>query len=221
MNPEMEVSWQVYLLAEKIWEYHHMHHHLEKADCIIVLGSQDTRVAERAAEIYLQGWAPLVVFSGGLGRITQHLWTEPEAEVFSRIAIEKGIPPAAILKETNSTNTGDNILFSRELLKQRKLDPQSFILVHKPYMERRSYATFLKVWPGKKITVTSPHLTLKEYPTGDLSLRRVINIMVGDLQRIKIYPAKGFQVEQDIPGDVWEAYEKLLEMGFDECIING
>jgi hypothetical protein len=45
--------------------------------------------------------------------------------------------------------------------------------------------------------------------------------MVGDLQRIKIYPAKGFQVEQDIPGDVWEAYEKLLEMGFDECIING
>ena len=32
-----------------------------------------------------------------------------------------------------------------------------------------------------------------------LSRDDVIGIMVGDLQRIRIYPAKGFQIPQDIP----------------------
>jgi hypothetical protein len=39
--------------------------------------------------------------------------------------------------------------------------------------------------------------------------------MVGDLQRIKIYPEKGFQIAQEIPDDVWQAYEQLVAMGFD------
>src|ERR1700731_1771649 len=58
-------------LARKLWDYHHMHHTLEKTDCILVLGSHDLRVAQRGAELYLQGWAPLLIFSGGLGNFTQ------------------------------------------------------------------------------------------------------------------------------------------------------
>ena len=50
-------------------------------------------------------------------------------------------------------------------------------------------------------------------------LEKVINIMVGDLQRIKIYPAKGFQTYQQIPDDVWQAYERLVELGFDKQLI--
>jgi hypothetical protein len=45
-------------------------------------------------------------------------------------------------------------------------------------------------------------------------MERVINIMVGDLQRIRIYPAKGFQIPQDIPDEVWTAYERLVKWGF-------
>ena len=41
-------------LAKKLWDYHHMNHALEKADCIFVLGSHDLRVAERAAQLYLR-----------------------------------------------------------------------------------------------------------------------------------------------------------------------
>jgi hypothetical protein len=40
--------------------------------------------------------------------------------------------------------------------------------------------------------------------------------MVGDLQRIKIYPEKGFQIPQEIPSDVWDAFEQLVELGFDK-----
>ena len=39
--------------ARTVWDYHHVGHALEKADCIIVLGSHDTRVAERGAEALL------------------------------------------------------------------------------------------------------------------------------------------------------------------------
>src|SRR5215208_3076037 len=129
-------------LAEKIWDYHQLHHELSKADAILVLCSHDTIVAERGAQLFLDGWAPLLIFSGGLGTITRHLWSEPEADLFAAIAVRMGVPPDSILIENRSTNTGENVLFTRRLLAERHINARRFILVQKPYMERRSYATF-------------------------------------------------------------------------------
>ena len=50
--------------ARKIWDYMLMHHELKKADVIMVLGNRDTRVAERAAQLWLDGWAPVLLCSG-------------------------------------------------------------------------------------------------------------------------------------------------------------
>jgi uncharacterized SAM-binding protein YcdF (DUF218 family) len=205
---------KVIQLAKKLWDYHHLNHILEKADFILVLGSHDLRVAERAADIYHEGWAPRIIFSGGLGNLTQHIWTEPEADQFALVAEQRGVPKKDILIENKSTNTGENILFTQQLLQEKKLDPESFILVQKPYMERRSYATFKKHWPEKKLWVSSPQLSFEEYITEEISAEKVINIMVGDLQRIKIYPAMGFQIYQEIPQDVWSAYEELIQLGY-------
>jgi uncharacterized SAM-binding protein YcdF (DUF218 family) len=196
-----------------------MKHQLEKADCILVLGSHDLRVAERGADLYLQGLAPLLIFSGGLGNFTKDMWTESEADLFAAIARRRGVPEEAILVENRSSNTGENIQFTRELLRQHNLDPQSFILVQKPYMERRSYATFQKQWRGKKLMVTSPLIPFGEYYNDEIPLEKVINIMNGDLQRIKLYPAKGFQVPQEIPDDVWAAFEELVALGFDKHLV--
>ncbi len=206
-------------LARTLWDYHHMHHKLEVADCIFALGSHDLRVADRAAELYLEGWAPLVIMSGGLGNVTKDVWTVPEADQFAQIAINKGVPADAILVETKSTNTGENVLFTRELLAEKNIDPQSFILVQKPYMERRTYATFQKRWPGKRMMVTSPQISFENYPTDEIPMERVINIMVGDLQRIKYYPEKGFQVYQEIPNNVWNAFEQLVKAGYDKHLM--
>jgi len=213
------ISSEVFELAQLLWNYHQLHQPLEKADCIFALGSHDTRVAERAAELYLQGWAPLIVMSGGLGRLTKESWTDSEASLFARIAMQKGVPADAILVEDKSTNTGENILFTQQLLKQKGMDPYHFILVQKPYMERRSFATFEKQWPGKKLTVTAPQIEFKNYPTPDLPIERVIQIMVGDLQRIKIYAEKGFQIYQEIPAKVWQAYERLVALGYDQQLV--
>jgi uncharacterized SAM-binding protein YcdF (DUF218 family) len=210
------ISTEVKQLAQQLWDYHHMNHQLEKADCILALGSHDLRVANRAAELYQEGWAPLLIFSGGLGNLTQHMWTEPEADQFARIAIEMGVPQEAIMIENRSTNTGENIQFTQQLLHERNLEVNSFIVVQKPYMERRSYATFKKHWPDKKLIVSSPVLSFEEYPTEEIPVEKVINVMAGDLQRIKIYPEKGFQIFQEIPPEVWNAYERLIELGFDK-----
>jgi len=206
-------------LAKIIWDYHHINHCLKKADCILVLGSHDLRVAERGSDLFLGGYAPFIVFSGGLGTLTRHLFSKPEADLFAEIAIKQGVPKEKILIENKSTNTGENIAFTKNLLKAKELDFHSFIVVQKPYMERRTYATFQKLWPEKEVMVTSPQINFQDYPNANISKDSVINIMVGDLQRIKIYPEKGFQIYQEIPDKVWSAFQKLVALGYTKRLI--
>jgi len=210
-------------LAERIWQYHRLNHSLVHSDAILVLCSHDEMVARRGAELYLGGWAPLLIFAGGLGVITKHMWSEPEADRFAQIAIEMGVPDQNILRERRSTNTGENVSLTRELLAEKKLDPHSFIVVQKPYMERRSYATFRKVWPEKKVIVTSPQVSfaeyLNDYANKDLTPDDVVSIMTGDLQRIREYPKSGYQIEQEIPDEIWNAFEELVADGYNRHLI--
>jgi len=214
---------QTLALAETLWDYHLMKHQIAKADAILVLCSHDERVAERAAQLFHEDWAPLVIFSGGQGSITRALWSEPEAERFARIAVSLNVPRERILIESQSTNTGENIEFTKRLLAERGLDLQKFIIVQKPYMERRAFATFRKLWPEKELIVTSPQVSFREYVAAytnrALSVADVVGIMVGDLQRIKIYPARGYQIAQDIPEQVWNAFEELVRAGYDKYLV--
>jgi len=194
----------------------HLNQQLHKADAIFVLCSLDTRVAERAVELYRGGYAQTVIISGGVGKLTKDRFTKPEAEVFADIIISAGIPEEAIIVESRSTNTGENIRFTYSLLQKLGKKFSSFILVQKPYMERRTFATFKKQWPEPttEIQVTSPQISYEDYFTKDLNKGLVISIMVGDLQRIREYPKLGYQIEQDIPAGVWKAYEELVDAGF-------
>jgi len=211
-------------LAQQLWDYHHLNHQLSKADAILVLCSHDLVVAERGAELFLGGWAPLLIFSGGLGAITKQMWSEPEADRFAEIARRMGVPADRIVVENKSTNTGENIRFTKQLLAERGLTPRKLIVVQKPYMERRAHATFGVSWPEVEVVVTSPQMTFEQYlnkrADESISHDQIISIMVGDLQRIRIYPDKGFQIAQDIPVDVWTAYEELVKAGYDNHLIS-
>jgi uncharacterized SAM-binding protein YcdF (DUF218 family) len=200
--------------ARVVWDYHHVNHALAKADCIIVLGSHDTRVAERGAEVFLGGWAPLLVCSGHLGSLTGAMWTRSEAEIFADVAVGLGVPRDRILIEGRSTNTGENVDFSRQLLAEKGLQPRTAIAVQKPYMERRTLATFRQRWPELEVVVTSPRIAFDAYPTLDIRKDDVIHIMVGDLQRLIVYGRKGWSVPQDVPPAVREAYERLVAAGY-------
>ncbi|HEX7651565.1 MAG TPA: YdcF family protein [Candidatus Paceibacterota bacterium] len=208
-------------LAKIIWDYMLMHQPLANADAIFVLGSNDLRVAEYAAKLYFDGWAPLIVFSGdtGLKGNAREKWGMAEAEKFASVAKELGVPEDAMLLEPQATNTGENILFTKKLLEEKGLRPKKLLLLQKPYMERRTYAAFAKQWPGMEFSVSSPPISFEDYPDSEHSKERLINMLVGDLARIKEYPAKGFQIEQEIPDDVWSAYEELVRRGFTTYLV--
>ena len=205
--------------ARIVWDYHHVHHVLAPADCIIVLGSHDTRVAERGADVFLAGWAPLIVFSGNLGALTSEIWDRPEAEIFADIAAARGVPRERMLLEPRSTNTRENVRFTRALLAERGIHPRRAIAVQKPYMERRTYATFRQNWPELDVIVTSPQIDFDHYPTDSISREDVIHIMMGDLQRLRLYAEKGWSAPQEIPTEVAEAYDRLVAAGYTRRLI--
>lgn len=210
--------------AKVLWDYHHLNQHVKSADCILGFGSHDLHVAERAAELYLAGYGKRIIFTGGLGRITKNIWKKPEAMKFAEIAIKKGVPAEHILIESESTNTGENIDYTKKMLKERHISFHDYIVVDKPFKERRIYATLKKQWDDLNFIVTSPQNTYEEYydyylKSKELSVDDFLNIMVGDLQRIDVYGKNGFQIPQEIPSDVWEAYTRLVDHGFDKQII--
>ena len=201
-----------------IWQYHQMGHELEKADLIWALGSHDLRVADRVAELWKMNLAPVIVMSGGLGNFTEGVFEKPEAVLFAERAMELGVPEDVILIEDRSTNTGENVSFTRELLDRKKIQVERVIAVQKPYMERRTYATIAQQWPEVEVRVTSPQLSFEDYCT-DVPRDDVINIMVGDLQRIMEYPKRGFMIKQEVPDAVIAAWELLVGAGYDSHLL--
>lgn len=205
-----------------IWDYLHVNHELHGADLILVLGSHDQRVAEWASEVFRNRLAPLIFVSGGRGKITKDQ-SLSEAEAFKGVLKTKGISPNSILIEDKSTNTGENIVNTKKLLKSRGVKVNKIIIVTKPYKERRDYATALKQWRGVQFQITSPRLTYDEYfdtyPRFGLTRQEAIALMVGDLQRIKEYPKLGFQIPQDMPDGVWEAFQALVKLGYTKHLI--
>jgi uncharacterized SAM-binding protein YcdF (DUF218 family) len=216
------VNTDVRTLAKILWDYHNIDQRLPSTvDFVLAAGSHDDRVAHHAAALVLDGRAPLLVTSGGFGKITRDLRTEPEGERFRDIAIADGVPADAVLVEPTATNTGGNITLTRSLLAQRGIHPASGIVVTKPYMKRRVIATAGRQWPEVRWWTSAPDTTFEEYPTDDVPERRMIELMVGDLQRVKVYAEQGFQEPQDIPREVWDAYGALVDRGYDRFVIRG
>jgi uncharacterized SAM-binding protein YcdF (DUF218 family) len=215
------ISEEARTLAKVLWDYHHVGSELpSKVDLLLVAGSHDERVAEYSGQLWKKIDARVTVASGGFGKITSGTSSEPEGRRFKRIMEEHGVPAGVILSEETATNTGENLTRTRALLESHHIaPPMTAIIVTKPYMERRALATALKQWPEVSWSVASPEIGFEEYPTEDVPEMRMIELMVGDLQRIKLYGDRGFQIPQEIPEYVWAAYHELVALGFDRQVI--
>ena len=203
-----------------IWDYLCLKQKPQKADCIVGFGNFNTNIARRAAQLYLEGIAPKILFTGGLGRNTEGLFPEPEAVRFARVAMECGVPAEDILIEDKSTNTKENIEFTRQLLQERGIPCDHILGVHQPFMERRIVAAMGVYWPELNFSVTSPQVTIPEYLASareqGVSENASVSVIVGDFQRMDLYAKKGYQLPQEIPEEAWEAFRKLVAMGFDK-----
>ncbi|HEY0908208.1 MAG TPA: YdcF family protein [Candidatus Paceibacterota bacterium] len=208
--------------AKIVWEYLKLNQPIKKSDCILVLGSHDVVPAHYGIELFKKGYGSHIAFSGGaIQEMPGHISSgKVEAEEYADIARKAGIPEEKIIVENASKNTGDNFTFTAKAIKERGLDFKSFLVIHKPYDERRDFAVASKLWPDKEVTVVSKPTTFEEYTSGLIAKEKILNNLTGILQRIKIYSDKGFQVPQEIPTEVWSAFEEMVAAGYDKRLVS-
>lgn len=200
--------------ARVVWDYHQLNHDLLPADVGIGLGSHDLGVATYAAHLYLEGLFGRLIFTGANSPSTAARFPRGEAVEYREHAMRLGVPATAISIEPLATNTGENIAFTRDLLVGRREPVESVLLISKPYMERRAFATCQKLWPGVRALCASEPIDLAGYIEGIGDAKLVVDMVVGDLQRVIEYPALGFAVEQQVPDDVHAAYQRLVDAGY-------
>ncbi|MEV5170884.1 YdcF family protein [Streptomyces flaveolus] len=205
--------------TQLLWDYQQMHHAPRPCSVGIGLGSHDLGVADTTVDLYQRGMMPLIVFTGATSRTTQDRMPRGEAEHYRDRALELGVPADAIVVEPQARNTGQNITLSRALLEERGIEVSSVLLVSKPYEERRAYATARKLWPEVEFVSASTPMTLAEYVDSIQDARLVIDMLVGSLQRLLVYPDQGFMIKQDVPADVVRAYKRLAFRGFTSRLI--
>lgn len=201
--------------AQVIWDYMRVGHALKKADAIVVPGCFDLDCAAYAAELYLQGLAPVIVMTGGV----KPLWREPkwqgmnEAKAFAGVAIEKGVPEDHILIEDRATNAGENLGFVDKMLREHGIDAKSVILAQAPTFERRLFATARHHWPDKDAIVTSRPVAMEDYIGVIVDVHDGLSSMIGDFQRLETY--RGLHLaDETIPAECWTAFKTLVQSGY-------
>lgn len=181
----------------------------------MVAGSHDDRVAEYAARVAHEVRMQFIVTSGGYGKITGNTRKETEAARFAEIMSRHGIESGRIITETEASNMGENVVFTNRLISQMKLGPiTTGLIVTKPYMKRRALSTAQKQWPNVSWDVCAPEIGFDQYASADVPERQMIELLVGDTQRIWTYAKSGFQVSQPVPENVTQAFNDLVSRGF-------
>lgn len=212
-----------YALAGILWDALVLETPLTQADIILGFGSYNTEVPERAAELYHAGYAPLMLFTGGLGKGTLGVWPQPEAIRYRDIALARGVPAASIMVEDKATHTGENIAFSRALLAEAGVPVRRAIAVHKPYMTRRVHASLQQQWPDLRVEVTSPPGTLRSYLSArareGVGEAESLHSLVGDFQRMTLYARWGYQAQVELPPEAFDAYRQLCALGYTRYVV--
>jgi len=208
-----------------VWDHLYTEDRLEKADLIMAFGCADQAVAQRAARLYLDGYAPYLLFSGGLGKGTEGRLHCSEAETYADIAAAMGVPREKMILETESTNTGENLRFSHALLQDRGLHPHRAIVVHQPNMGKRIRATLQKQWPDQSMEflIAPADRSLESYlqrlASYGVDEFEMISNIVGDFQRMQVYAQMGYQTPVEMPAEAWAAFERMKAFGYTKYII--
>lgn len=205
--------------VEVLWAYHDMGHNLEPCDVGIGLGSHDLGVAIVATDLFRRGMFPRLIFTGANAPTTVKRFPQGEAVAYRDYAIEHGVPLDAIMIDTQATNTEQNLKFSRAILESAGVEAHSVLLMSRPYQQRRAYATCRKLWPEVKVLCYSRPLPLGEYVASIGDTKKVVDMLVGDTQRIEVYAERGFAIPQEMPEDVRAAFDHLVAAGFTSRLV--
>ncbi len=183
---------------------------LAKADLIIGFGHFDLRIPEQCAALFENGLAPKILFTGGIGAGSADFKNAEAVEFLNHLKNKYSeINMEDVLIESTSTNTGDNLKFSIEILKAKGLfeSLKRIILVATPTRQLRVFLTAKKYFPKVELINLPPSSSFEI----DKQLNEVKAIdfeehLLGELDRIQKYPKMGFACSTEIP----IAFESLM-----------
>lgn len=167
---------------------------LEKADAILIPGSNEGSLAVHAADLYREGYAPLVIPSGKysilqgkfLGAAEKGLAAEKsyetESDYLAAVLMEHGVPQEAIWKEREATYTYENAIFTRKLLERNKRVIRTAILSCKAYHARRCLMYYQLLFPEVKLIVSPVVTNGISRENWDLDDGK-IDIVLGEMER--------------------------------------
>lgn len=137
----------------------------EKSDIIFVPGNGFPEMAEKAAELYREGYAPYILPSGRYSvTLGQFSGVMSKKEVYSgeyateweflkQVLVKNGVPEQAVLKEDQATFTYENAIFSRQVTDKAGICVKKAILCCKTYHARRSLMYYQLLYPETEFAV--------------------------------------------------------------------
>ena len=201
-------------LVGPVWDYLAVAEPPARADVIFVFGSQALAVPAHAAGLYRAGLAPVVLVSGRYGRMTREVFDQPEALVFRDRLLREGVPPGAIVTETEAGNTLENVRYGLAALGRQGIAVGSALLVAKPFVMRRCAATFARQASRVRVRCCPPETDLVR--SIDRAPAAFAARLVAEVDRLDRYGAAGDIAEQTVPSTVRQAVRRIADAGWGE-----
>jgi len=170
----------------------------EKADIIFIPGSSNWVLAETAARLYKEGKAGKIMPSGmyfyQFGRFMNERVTDErykgvyrtEAEFLASVLIKNGVPEENVIKEERATNTYENAIFSKELIKEMGIEVKTAILCPQAFHARRAFMTYSHLFPDTEFYVV-PTDTQGITAGNWHKTERGIQVVLGELKKCGEY----------------------------------
>ena len=155
-------------------------------DVILVPGGSHPQLAEKATELYQQGMAKYILFSGSSNKnITEY---PTEAEYLKSVAINLGVPASNIICESKAAHTFENAQFSYEMLKQMGVETSKVMLVCKEFHSRRALLTYQYHFPKSTEFFVASITDNRGLNRGNWTTKKeYIDKVMGEVERIGKY----------------------------------
>jgi len=161
----------------------------QKADLALVFGTRHQEVINKVYKLYHKELIPKILISGGINRVTG----ENEALEMSQKLIKLGVNQGDIILEDKSTNSLENVLYSKKAIEQNfgfeKI--KKIIAVVKHYHSRRALMTLKKHFPKTveliPVTYEIYGFTIDDWFNSELGRNKVL----AEWNKIPKYSAKG------------------------------
>jgi len=202
---------------QHIYQFLNKKDKLQKANVIIGFGHFDMNIPKHCCELYLKDFGRKIIYTGGKGAGSAD-FKNAEAIEFLHYTREQypQIPVNDIIVENRSVNTGENIRFSMDMMKEVSADfnfesgIKSAILVATPARQLRVYLTVKMYLKEIQLINLPPETTLEEnFALFKQKNESFSKQLIGELDRLRIYPAQGLCEKIEIPGTVLEAYQQI------------